>query len=297
MGDPKVVTEIAEDASQALQGLTWRRGLAAVGVMLAFFLVAKLAGHLIRRRVGRRIGWGGSVFALTKLLTYVLVFIGFVAGLSMLGVPLSSLVLASSALMVALGLSLQHVAQDVVAGIILLVEQPIRKNDFVTFGTTAGTVREIGLRTTHLLTPDGINLVVPNHLLVTTEVSNHSHPLPRARLAVEVPVSLLEEVDVVRATLASVAEGHPEVLREPPPKVRLEALLGSDFRFALIVWVADPPSTVRIACELRLAIAQAFARNGVRFPTAELLVHANHQRKDREQTFDDLPDQPGPPGT
>lgn len=278
MGDPKVVTEIAEDASQALQGLTWRRGLFAVGVMLAFFLVAKLAGHLLRRRVARGVDWGGPVFALSKLLTYVLVFIGFVTGLSMLGVPLSSLVLASSALMVALGLSLQHVAQDVVAGIILLVEQPIRKNDFVTFGATAGTVREIGLRTTHLLTPDGINLVVPNHLLVTTEVSNHSHPLPQARLAVEVPVSLLEDVEVVRATLARVAEGHPEVLRDPPAKVRLEALLGSDFRFALIVWVADPPATVRIGSELRFAIAQAFARSGVRFPTPELLLQTDRHQ-------------------
>ena len=131
---------------------------------------------------------------------------------------------------------------------------------------------------------------------MTTEVSNHSHPLPRARLAVEVPVSLLEDVDVVRATLASVAEGHPAVLHEPPPKVRLEALLGSDFRFALIVWVADPPTTVRVASELRFEIAQAFARSGVRFPTAERLVHTNHRRMDPEQTPDDLPEQPGPPG-
>ena len=147
--------KVADEASKALRGLTWQRGLTALAVLLGFLLVATVAGRLVRRRLSRGAGWGGPIFAVSKLLTYLLVFIGIVTAASMLGLPLSSLVLTSSALLVGVGFSLQHITQDFIAGIILLVEQSIRKNDFVTFGQTAGTVREIGLRATHLLTVDG----------------------------------------------------------------------------------------------------------------------------------------------
>ena len=286
--------KIPEEASEALQGLTWQRGLVALAVMLGFFLVATLTGRLIRRYLSARAG-GGPVFALSKLITYVVGFIGLVTALNVLGVPLSSLLLTSSALLVGVGFSLQNVAQDFIAGIILLIEQPIRKDDFITFGETAGTVQEIGLRATHLLTRDGTDLIIHNHLLVTEKVYNHSHPLKRARLRVEVPVSLQEDVEHVAKTLASTASGHPQVLSEPPPMTRLAAITDLHFQFALIVWVADPPSTMRVASELRFAIAQEFARCGIRFPTPELLLHTRASRaQDSAQIAQDQPETPEP---
>jgi potassium-dependent mechanosensitive channel len=264
--------EIAEGASEALQRLTWQRGLIALAVMLGFLLAATLIGRLIRRYLSDRAG-GGPVFALSKLVTYVVGFIGVVTALNLLGVPLTSLVLTSGALLVGIGFSLQTVAQDFIAGIILLLEQPIRKDDFITFGETSGTIQEIGLRATHLLTRDGTDLIVHNHLLVTENVYNHSYPLKRARLSVEVPVSLLEDVELVAKALARTARSHSQVLSEPAPMARLAAIADSHFQFALIVWVEDPPSTMRVASELRFAIAEEFARMGVRYPTPELLLH------------------------
>jgi potassium-dependent mechanosensitive channel len=287
--------KIPEEASEALQGLTWQRGLIAVAVVLAFLLVATLTGRLIRRHLSERASWGGPVFALSKLVTYVVGFIGVVTGLNLLGLPLSSVMLTSSALLVGIGFSLQNVAQDFIAGIILLVEQPIRKYDFITFGATEGTVQEIGLRATHLLTVDGTDLIVPNHLLVTAEVYNHSYPLKRARLRVEVAVSLLEDVELVATTLTSTARSHSQVLPEPPPVTRLEAITDSHFQFILIAWVADPSSTVRVASQLRFAIAQEFARCGLRYPTPELLLHTRAARApDPAQIAQDQPEPPEP---
>jgi small-conductance mechanosensitive channel len=284
--------EIPAEAAAALQHLTWQRGLIAAGVFVAFLLVAKLASALVRRRLTAGAQWGGPIFALSKLLSYFLVFIGFVTALSLLGVPLSSLLLTSSALLIGIGFSLQHVARDFIAGIIILVEQPIRRGDFVTFGEKAGTVQEIGLRATHLLTPDGTDLVVPNHLLVTTEVSNHSHPLPRARLSVVVPVSLREDVDEVCQILVRVARSHAEVLSDPPPIVRIDDIRESEFRFHLIVWVRDPPTTLRISSELRFGIARAFAWSGVRFPTPELRLHPRGEPSPQTVTPEPEPDFP-----
>src|SRR5262249_58770953 len=124
----------------------------------------------------------------------------------------------STALLVGLGFSLQHVARDFISGIVILMEQAIRKNDVVTFGETMGTVQEIGLRSTHLLTLDGTMLVVPNHLLTVTEVSNHSSPIKRAALNVQLPVDFGENVDLIKEILTNIAGDRSQVLEEPDPQ-------------------------------------------------------------------------------
>ena len=250
--------------SGALQSVTLDKGLAAASVLLAAFLVANLGGFLVRRALGKR----GSVvaFALSKLLKYCVVFVGFVIALLVLGLPVASLLLTSTALLVGLGFSLQPIARDFVSGIVILLERAIQKNDFVTFGETMGTVQEIGLRSTQLLTRDGTMLIVPNHLLTVTEVSNHSSPHKRARLNVQLPVGFGEDVDLIKEILSNVAHSHRHVLAEPPPQVTFEEILDSHFRFTLIVWVDEPVMARGVASELRFAITRAFEERGVQFP-------------------------------
>jgi potassium-dependent mechanosensitive channel len=259
-----------EELQAGVRAVTWQRGLLAAGVLLGSLLLAKLTSHIVRWAFSKQAR--GAAFAFGKLLSYAVVFAGAVAALGSLGIPLSSLLLTSGALLVGIGFSLQHVVRDVVAGVVILVEQSIRKNDFVSFGTTTGTVQEVGLRATQLVTRDGTALVVPNHLLVTTEVTNHSHPVRRSRLSVEVPVDVGESADDVREAIARAAERHPEVLADPPPAVQLAAIEQWGFRFVLVAWVAEAMATLRVASELRFAIARIFAARGVRFPITAISV-------------------------
>jgi small-conductance mechanosensitive channel len=266
-----------QNAYQTLQqsgiweSLTWEKGAVAGSLLLAALLVAKLGSLGVRRTLGARSS--GAAFALSKLLTYCVVFAGFVTALGVLGVPVASLLLTSTALLVGLGFSLQHIARDFVSGVVVLLEGAIQKNDFVTFGETTGTVQEIGLRSTQVLTRDGTMLIVPNHLLTVTEVSNHSSPHKRERLNVEVPVQSAEDVDRIKEILSSVARSHKHVLAEPPPLIIFEEILDSHFRFALVVWVDEPVMARRLASELRFDIAHAFAQRGIRFPRTTIELH------------------------
>jgi small-conductance mechanosensitive channel len=267
--------------SGAWESLTWEKGVVAGSVLLAAFLVAKLGGLVVRRALGKR--GSGAAFALSKLLTYCLVFAGLVSALGVLGLPVTSLLLTSTALLVGLGFSLQHIARDFVSGVVILLEGAIQKNDFVTFGETVGTVQEIGLRSTQLLTRDGTMLIVPNHLLTVTEVSNHSSPLKRARLHVQVAVGFGEDVLLIKEILSSVAGSHKHVLAEPPPLIAFEEILESHFRFALIVWVDEPVMAREVASELRFDIAHAFAQRGIQSPRTTIELHrprtaAKHDR-------------------
>jgi potassium efflux system protein len=268
--------------SGALESLTWEKGLLAASVLLVAYLVAKLGGLLVRRALDKR---GGAAFALGKLLTYCLIVAGFLIALGVLGIPVTSLLLTSTALLVGLGFSLQHIARDFVSGIVILLEQAIRKNDFVTFGETMGTVQEIGLRSTRLLTRDGTMLVVPNHLLTVTEVSNHSSPIKRARLNVQVPVGFGQNVDLIKEILSSVAGGHKQVLAEPPPQVAFEEILDSHFQFSLNVWVDEPVVAKRVASELRFAIAHAFAEHGIKFPTTTIKLQRSRPRPNQDRNL------------
>jgi potassium efflux system protein len=268
--------------SGALESLTWEKGLLAASVLLVAYLVAKLGGLLVRRALDKR---GGAAFALGKLLTYCLIVAGFLIALGVLGIPVTSLLLTSTALLVGLGFSLQHIARDFVSGIVILLEQAIRKNDFVTFGETMGTVQEIGLRSTRLLTRDGTMLVVPNHLLTVTEVSNHSSPIKRARLNVQVPVGFGENVDLIKEILSSVAGGHKQVLAEPPPQVAFEEILDSHFQFSLNVWVDEPVVAKRVASELRFAIAHTFVERGIQFPTTTIKLQRSRPRPNHDRNL------------
>ncbi len=271
-----------EELQRRVEGVTWQRGLVSLGVVLASILVARVTGAFVRWAFSK--GARGPAFAFSKLLTYGLMAAGAVSALSLLGLPLTSLVLTSSALLVGIGFSLQHVTRDAVAGIVILVEQKIRQNDFVEFGGTMGIVREIGVRATQLLTREGTVLVVPNHLLVTNEVTNHSHPFPRTRVRVEIPAEAGQSVDAACEAIAAGASGHPDVLVEPPPMVRLSAIEPWGFRLLLIVWVPDALIARRVASDLRFAAAHAFAERGLRFPTqAPALRGAGRPQPDDER--------------
>src|SRR6516162_169672 len=261
--------------SRALESLTWEKALVAVSVLLTAFLLAKFGGLMVRRALGKR---GGAAFALSKLLTYCLGFAGFLIALGLVGIPVASLLLTSTALVVGLGFSLQHVARDFVSGIVILMEQAIRKNDFVTFGETMGTVQEIGLRSTQLLTREGTMLVVPNHLLTVNEVSNHSSPVKRAQLNIQLPVGFGQNVDRIKEILIGVAGNHSQVLAQPPPQVTFEGIMDSHFQFALIVWVGEPSIAMGVASELRFAIARAFVQRGIRFPTTTIELQSPRSR-------------------
>lgn len=259
-----------EELQKGVHAVTWQHAVVSVAVLLGAIVIAKLAGRFVRWAFSREVR--GPAFAFSKLLTYGLTFAGVVTALGLLGLPMSTLVLTSGALLVGVGFSLQHVVRDVVAGVVILVEQSIRKNDFVSFGATTGTVQEIGLRATKLLTRDGTVLVVPNDLMVTTEVVNHSYPVTRSRLRVDIPADIGESTDAAREIIWRVAQSHPEVLADPPPAVRLDAIEPGAFRLFLIAWVQEPIAAPRIASELRFGISRAFAARGIRFATNTFAV-------------------------
>jgi len=243
-------------------------------VVTVVWLAAAGLAHLLRTKVLTYTGMNRGVQETIVLLARYLG--GSIASLIVLhawGVDVRSLALALSVLGVGIGFGLQNIANNFVSGLVINFERPIQAGDFVRIGDLHGTVERIGGRCTHIRTLDQVTMLVPNSRLLENEVINWTHGDPVSRLHVPVGVAYGSDLRVVRTTLLDVARRHPEVLRDPRPRVELRHLGDSALRFELLVWTAEPRSQFRLISDLNFQIVLALRRAAIQIPFPQRELH------------------------
>ncbi len=275
---PEDLKEILDHRLLSIGGATVSVGSLFVGGGIVFFAIvlANLLAFSTRRFLRARGAEQGAQFAFAKIVRYSVITVGFVAGCNTMGLRLDALLAASAVVAVGIGFGLQNIAQNFVSGLILLVERPVRHGDFVRVGGIFGTVDDIGLRATHIITRDEVTIIVPNSALVTADVVNHSRPTTNLRVRVAVNVAYGTDTEKVRRVLLAVAGSEPGVLDAPPPDVRLEDFGESGLSFALLCWIEHARDDLKITSALRYAIDAAFRKEGIEipFPQRELRLRS-----------------------
>ena len=167
---------------QALLATKLERGTLSIslGNVVEFFLTVWLA-HLLSRflrfvlqeDVYPRIDLApGLSYAVSSLLNYIIIALGFIAGLGVLGVDFKNVSVLAGAFGVGIGFGLQSIVNNFVSGLILLFERPVHVGDTVEVGNLQGTVRRIGIRASVIHTGAGADIIVPNSQLITDRVTN-----------------------------------------------------------------------------------------------------------------------------
>jgi len=244
-----------------------------LAILTTTIVVANALAFMVRRLLRRRGSPLGAQFAIAKMVRYGVLAFGVVGGLETMGLRLNSLLAASAVLAVGIGFGLQNIAQNFISGIILLIEQPVRHGDFVKVGGILGTVEDIGLRATHIITRDEVTIIVPNSSLVSAEVINHSRPTTKLRVRIPVGVAYGSDIERTKQVLLDVARANPDVLEKPPPDVRLEDFGDSALAFALYAWIEHARDDLRVGSALRFAIEKAFREAGIEIPFPQRDVH------------------------
>jgi small-conductance mechanosensitive channel len=247
--------------------------LLAAAILTGAILLANLLAYSARRVLRSRGATQGAQFALAKIVRYAVLVLGFVLAINAMGFELGALMAASAVLAVGIGFGLQNIAQNFISGVILLVEQPVRHGDFIKAGGVLGTVDDIGLRATHIITRDQVTIIVPNSALITAEVINHSRPTTNLRIRIGVGVAYGTDTEKAREVLMRVAKDEPGVMQKPPPEVRLEDFGESAMAFALYCWIEHAPDDLRIGSALRFAIDKAFRAAGIEIPAPQRDIH------------------------
>jgi small-conductance mechanosensitive channel len=188
--------------------------------------------------------------------------------LQTVGFDLTLLTVFGGALGVGIGLGLQKLASNYIAGFTILLDRSIRIGDMITVDNRTGVVSKATSRYVVVRSADGVEAIVPNETLVTTTVLNHSYTSHEIRLAVQVQVAYDSDVDKALALLVEIALREPRVLRGPlAPQSFLVGFADSGITLELGVWINDPQAgQLNLRSALNRAMLREFAANGIAIP-------------------------------
>ncbi len=213
-------------------------------------------------------------FAIGRFATYLIFLGGLFVGVQSLGVNLDSLVIFGGALGVGVGLGLQNVVSNFVAGLILLVEQPIRIGDRIETSGILGDVVRIAARSTWIRTNDNVVIIVPNNQFIDNSVTNWTANDPNVRISLDVGVAYASDPKIVRALLLKAADEHADVLKDPAPDVIFTDYGDNSINFKLRIWTAEHAHTpATLKSDLYFALFQSFADNGIELPFPQRDLH------------------------
>ena len=182
-----------------------------------------------------------------------------------------------------IGLALSFAAKDslanLFAGAFILADAPYKIGDFVVLDTgERGRVTHIGLRSTRMLTRDDVEITIPNAVMGNSKITNESGgPYEKERIMVKVGVAYGTDVDRVEELLIAIAVSHPEIMKEPEPRVRFRAFGESGLDFELLGWIQEPVLRGRLRHLLCKEIYKAFAEEGIEipYPKRDVYLHGD----------------------
>jgi small conductance mechanosensitive channel len=179
-----------------------------------------------------------------------------------LGIPTASLVAILSVAGLALSLSLQDIMSNLFSGVTILATKPFTSGDFVELGGLTGTVRDVGLFYTKIITLDNKLVFIPNKDVVAAKILNYSSQ-PERRVEINVKTSYDSPTGEVKSALLQAALRHPKVLREPAPQVHLVSFGEGSLEFSLRAWVKNADHW-EVFCALNEDIRSIFEEKGIK---------------------------------
>lgn len=211
----------------------------------------------------------GARDALSSILMYGLGILVLLIGLSMAGVDLSNIAIIAGALSLGIGFGLQTIVNNFVSGLILLLERPIKKGDWIIVDNTEGHVKQISVRSTLIQTFDHADMIVPNSDLITRVVKNWTFKSHTGRICIPISISYDSDINLARAILLDIANNRIELTHDinvSSPHVLLLNFGDRAIDLELRFFVKTVKDSIRLASEVRFSILEKFKENDINIP-------------------------------
>ncbi len=245
----------------------------AVTVWLSF-LLSRFTRFVLKEDVYPRVRLArGLPYALSNLVHYSILMLGFFLGLAAIGLDLTKFTILAGAFGLGIGFGLQNIINNFVSGLILLFERPVQVGDAVQIGTLFGEIKRIGIRSSTLRTWEGAEVILPNANLIADAVTNWTLSDRMRRIDVSVGVAYGSDPERVIALLLAVATAHPLVLKDPAPVALFIAFGDSALDFQLRAWTARFEDSVPLRSALGVAIYHALTEAGIAIPFPQRDLH------------------------
>jgi potassium efflux system protein len=194
----------------------------------------------------------------------VLLIGGFLLAVAASGLPVDRITVILGALGVGVGLGLQNIVNNFVSGIILIFDRPVRIGDTVEVGDKRGRVKEIGIRSSTLLTEEGAEVIVPNGDVLSSRIVNWTLSNNHVRIALT--FSIQKPVDpaaIDQEAIKDLVRKHPNVLDRRDPEVLLNTVSSKAEELRVYFWIKDITKTAYTTGEIRTEIYQLLDEKGL----------------------------------
>ena len=253
---------------------------ALIAVILAF-LVSSFVLRMIRKLVTRNLPIDDknkfiSIFQFIKYIVYIFVTM---FALKISGIDITVLLTASAAIFIGLGFALQQLFQDLIAGVLIILDQSLKVGDIIEIDGKVGQVQKISLRSTRAYTRNQRVMIIPNHMFMSDLLFNWTQNDSLVRDNVAVGVAYGSDTELVKKILLESTQTLEEVLKTPEPTVFFENFGDSSLDFALYFYVNDAFMIPKIKSNLRFIIDRKFRENNITipFPQRDLHVFQNKE--------------------
>lgn len=252
--------------------------LSAVKLVIAiliFVVMANWLSRLIERKARRSPHISPSLrVGLTKISKFLLYTVAFLFALNSVGINLTTFAVFSGAIGVGIGFGLQKIFSNFISGFILLFDRSIRPGDVISIGERFGWVQALHARYVVVRDRDGVETLIPNENLITSEVINWSYSDRTIRVRIPVQISYDDDPEQVMAILLECSEDQPRVLKEPPPVARLMGFGDNGIDLEIRIWLRDPEAGVgNVRSDIYLAIWKKFKEHNISIPFPQRDIH------------------------
>ena len=163
----------------------------------------------------------------------------FLITMGAMGIDLTALAIFGGALGVGVGLGLQKITANFVSGVTLLMEKSIKIGDLIEVNNVTGWVRALNIRYALIETFDGRELLIPNEMLISTQVTNWTYTTNNARTDIDIHITFASDGRRAREIMLAAATSHPRCLKHPAPDCNLRAFTEFGQHFLLTFWIPD----------------------------------------------------------
>lgn len=242
-----------------------------LGSIALFFSIIWVA-HLLQRYIGYFMGdtgedeEGESLAHRSKLVMTRLVLLGagYLLAVAASGLPVDKITIVLGALGVGIGLGLQNIVNNFVSGIILIFDRPLKVGDSIQVGDKSGRVKEIGLRSSTLFTPDGAEVIIPNGDMLSQSIVNWTLSNTFKRVDFSLSVTTNEDRDTVTTLIKDTILSADRVLKKREPVILVEKMSEDGFDLKIYFWSEDVNKAEVLTSEVRYLIYVALRDKGIK---------------------------------
>ncbi len=266
---------LGEQFFVVIDGIIYSAGVLVVAGLLTSALVATLQwyGEHIADRTATRLD-EQFVPLVSRIGRIVIGMIALLTILDHFAVDVKGLIAVLGVGSLGIALAAQDTIANMIGGFVIMIDRPFRIGDRLLMPNgSVCIVRQIGLRSTRLLTFDNTLIITPNAELVKSTIHNLSYPEPEIRVVVSIGVAYDSDIDRVRRCMLDIAASHPKVLESTKPEVHLVKLSDSAMEVTLYCRVGNFTEQFDTGNELRETLVKRFRTEGIVIPYPQRVVH------------------------